>query len=160
MEFHMPTPQYPIDWIDIRDKKRKLASTVVKWWNVNYVMTEVEDEEDTTDAGPSVEVEDASLTADDDALAAANEIFERLERERLADEAAKQAEIDAAKAAADDQFSDSDYNAATGSYSGAYGRGQMNDLEASQVSQILGEKKDAISDLIKGLTNVDEEGEE
>lgn len=148
MERIMATPQYPIDLIAIRDAKLKLARCVVKWWNVNYIMTDLDAQEEAIPTEEVVEEEDPSI-------AAANEIFERLERERLADEAVKQAEIDAAFAA---QNNPDAYNASTGSYSGSYGQGLLNDSEQDQVSHILSQRHDAITDLIKGLQDEEEVG--
>ena len=170
----MDKPVYPIDLIAERDAKLKLARTVVKWWNVNFIypdqvngevpqaeaeaaeaaqtdtpfMAEGEVVEETHDTPAEEE-----LTEEQKALIEqANEVFARLEAEKAADEAIKQAEIDAAYAAANGGVTDADYNAATGSYSGAYGKGEVSDETKDLAASILAEKGDAFSDMLNGLT--------
>ena len=66
----------------------------------------------------------------------ASDIIARLNAEAAADAAKKQAEIDEARAHAE-MLEDPSYNAATGSYSGAYGTGPVDDDTMDAVSAIL-----------------------
>ena len=131
------------DRIDERDRKEKLAKTVVKRWNVQYKAVEEESDEEQVPVQPVQPVpppEPEMSEEERENLRAAEEILARLNAEAAADEAAKQAEIDAAKAG---------YNATTGSYSGGYGQGQeMNESEREMVDQIMAEKENAIKETI------------
>ena len=147
----MGTPQYPIDLIAIRDAKGKMASTVIKWWNVNYILPPEDllepPMEEATMVAEEPEVEE--MSAEQQALIdKANDIFARLEAEKAADEAVKQAEIDAALAAQND----ANYNASTGSYSGTYGTGPIDDSTRDLAASILQERDDAMADLLNGIT--------
>ncbi len=162
--------EYPIDLIAIRDEKIKMQGTVIKWWNVNFVdavnpgeengmAQQVQPETETvysadiqeTHEPPQEELSEEQL----EAIARANEIFNRLESEKAADDAVKAAEIAAAYAAQEAAEAggdmDSMYNAATNSYSGAYGTGPVDEDTASQAASILSEKNDAMADLISSI---------
>ena len=76
-----------------------------------------------------------SQAMSDDELQLANEIYQRLMAEAAADEAAKQAEIQAL--IQDMEVSEDDYNASTGSYSGAYGKKPMSQSESDAVANIM-----------------------
>lgn len=149
----MSVPQYPIDLIAIRDEKLKMQGKVIKWWNVQFVDA-INSEDEYTEEIPEEMVEEPAaepeLDADQlEAIARANDIFARLEAEKAADEAEKAAEIAAALAAQED----SNYNASTNSYSGAYGTGPVDEDTASQAASILNEKNDAMADLINSIQN-------
>ena len=158
------------DAIDVRDRKRFLAERIVKPWNYNYIVPLTEEqlaaqaaaEEEARQAQAAAEAAAApppepELTDEQKALIeSANEIFARLEAEKAADEAAKQAEIDAAMAAANgtpipEAVTDSDYNASTGSYSGAYGKGPVDDSTKDMAASILSERSSYIDDIMKQL---------
>ena len=147
----MDKPTYPIDLIAERDAKLKIQSTVIKWWNVNFIYPEEESaipEEKEIEEMHDVPSQD-ELTDEQKALIEqANEVFARLEAEKAADEAVKQAEIDAALAAQAEAEKAEHYNATTGAYSGAYGTGEISDETRDLASSIMGEKRAAMDDLI------------
>jgi hypothetical protein len=125
------------DKIDVRNFNDELKHAIVKRSRVRYMPTPQEDEETmSTESG-----------ADAEALAQANEIFERLQKEAEEDEKAKEAEW-IAKLSQEQGVSDSDYNATTGSYSGAYGKGNVSDETKDLAASILGEKADGLAALI------------
>lgn len=121
------------DLIDKRNKKEKIASSIIKWWKVHYMSkAEVEAKEE----------EKARLAEEEqrkqEEMDLANEIFARLEAEAAADEAKKRAEIELAKIG---QLGEDTYNAATKSFSGTYGQKQVEDeVTNEQISQILEEQ--------------------
>lgn len=115
------------DIIDERNEKESIRKSIIKYWNVNYVVKQ-EPEEDP----------DAILSQMQDAA--------------MEEEARKQAEIDAAVRAAAER--EEHYNIATGSYSGEYGKDEVKDeVTKGQIDKILQEKNDALRDLIE---NADE----
>ncbi|SFP96982.1 hypothetical protein SAMN02910358_00328 [Lachnospiraceae bacterium XBB1006] len=125
------------DKIDVRNFNDELKHAIVKRSRVRYMPTPQEDEEQSaTESGEDAE-----------ALAQANEIFERLQREAEADEKAKEAEW-IAKLSQEQEVNDSDYNATTGSYSGAYGKGNVSEETKDLAANILGEKADSLAALI------------
>lgn len=75
----------------------------------------------------------SSMSAED--LQTANEIYQRLMNEAAADELAKQAEIEAIKM--QQEASEADYNAETGSYSGLYGKKPMSQSESDALASIM-----------------------
>lgn len=161
---------YDRDLIAERDKKAQMVNGVIKWWNVHYTTPEDIGEEEisstdvlnqsinntTSNNDDFVSYDDDLSDAVDDLMAnlteeqamAANDIIARLEREAAEDEAKKQAEIAAAMAQNEAGF-DSDFNATTGSYSGAYGAGGVMDEYADQIGSILGEKDDYLKKMIE-----------
>jgi len=129
------------DLIAEKNKKESIKSSVIKYWNVNYVDPNYEDPND------------AARLEEEERLRAAQEIFERLEREAAEDAAKKQAEIDQAyiEAELNDLVREMDakaYNATTGSYSGTYGQGEVDSVTQDQVAMILNEKNAALKDII------------
>lgn len=120
------------DIIDERNEKERISKSIIKYWNVNYVVNK-EPEEDP----------DAILSHMQDAAAE--------------EEARKQAEIEAAVRAAQER--EKHYNVATGSYSGEYGRdGVKDEVTKGQIDKILKEKSEALRDLIESADeNLDEE---
>ena len=77
----------------------------------------------------------------------AMEIIKRLETEKAEDESKKQAEIDQAYMEAEEatrRWMDDNYNETTGSFSGMYGQGDVDDVTKDQVAMILNEKDAAI----------------
>ncbi|MCR5677277.1 MAG: hypothetical protein K6G13_04520 [Agathobacter sp.] len=147
-------PQYPVDLIAQRDEKLKISSSVIKSWNVRFVDADTDGsdsyEPPVDEPGMTAAEPEAELTPEqEEAIRNANEIFARLEAEKAADEAVKQAEIEAAFAAQNE----ANYNAATNSYSGAYGTGPISEDTAAQAASILAEKKDAFTDMLSELQN-------
>lgn len=131
---------YGRDLIAEKNKKEGIKSSIIKYWNVNYV-----------------DPNDAARLEEEAKMRAAQEIFERLEREAAEDAAKKQAEIDQAyiEAELNDLVremgcvqNDATYNATTGSYSGTYGQGEVDSVTQDQVAMILNEKNAALKDII------------
>lgn len=105
------------DVIDERNEKERISKSIIKYWNVNYVVRPVEKPDES--AGSAAESE-KELCA---------ELMEVIDEETQLEEY---------------------YNAATGSYSGAYGKEIVKDEVAKgQIDKILHEKKDALRDLIE-----------
>ena len=123
------------DLIAEKNKRESIKSSVIKRWNVNYY-----------------DPNDKARLEEEERMRAAQEIYERLEREKAEDEAKKQAEIDQAyiEAELNDLVREMDrtYNATTGSYSGTYGQGDVDTVTQDQVAMILNEKNAAIQDII------------
>lgn len=123
------------DLIAEKNKRESIKSSVIKYWNVNYY-----------------DPNDEARLAEETRMREAQEIFERLEREKAEDEAKKQAEIDQAyiEAELNDlvREMDKNYNATTGSYSGAYGQGEVDTVTQDQVQMILNEKNAALQGII------------
>lgn len=104
-------------------------------------------EETATDNNTSSEDSNASLSDEEAALA--NEIYARLMAEAAADEAAKQAEID--RLLQEQEPNPEDYNADTGSYSGAYGKKPLSQSDSDMLASILNQNSSytkSIEDLI------------
>ena len=119
------------DLIAELNKKRDIKKSVIKRWNVRYIDPEEQKRQE----------EEAK----------AMEIFERLDRERLEDEAKKQAEIEQAYLDAEEatrKWMDDNYNETTGSFSGMYGQGDVDDVTKDQVDLILHEKETALKGMI------------
>lgn len=111
------------DVIDERDEKARIARSIVKSWNVNYV---------------------AKPQSDEDVL----KILERLEQEEAADKAAKEAEIE--ELLEEMRRRESQYNAATGAYSGEYGQDGIGDeVTRGQIERILHEKTEELRSLVE-----------
>lgn len=123
------------DLIAEKNKRESIKSSVIKYWNVNYY-----------------DPNDQKRLEEEAKMREAQEIFDRLEREKAEDEAKKQAEIDRAyiEAELNDLVREMDktYNATTGSYSGTYGQGDVDTVTQDQVQMILNEKNAAIQDII------------
>lgn len=119
------------DKIDVRNFNDELKHSIVKRSRVRYITAPEEEET----VGDDVDAE---------TLAQANAIYERLQKEAEEDEIAK-AEEWTMRLAEEDE---SNYNAATGSYSGAYGKGNVSDETKELAANILGEKADSLADLI------------
>ena len=108
------------------NRKAEIKRSVIKRWNVNYIDAE-------------------TLKRQEEAKAM--EVFNRLESEKAEDEAKKQAEIDQAYLEAEEstrRWMDDNYNETTGSFSGMYGQGDVDDVTKDQVALILHEKDAAI----------------
>jgi hypothetical protein len=112
------------DLIDKRNEQEQMHRSVVKFWNVNYITKSKEELE----------------------LERAEQICDRLQAEAAADDAAKQAQIDAALK----EVQESEYNETTGAYSGAYGRGagEVDEVTKGQIDQILMEKTNELRSII------------
>ena len=108
------------------NRKAEIKRSVIKYWNVNYI-----------------DAETAKCQEEEKAM----EIFNRLENEKAEDEAKRRAEIDQAYSEAEEstrRWMDDNYNEATGSFSGMYGQGEVDDVTKDQVDLILHEKDAAI----------------
>ena len=130
-----------LDRIDERDRKEKLAKTVVKRWNVQYKpVDEDPDLDEMPPASSSAPAEPEMSEEEKEKMRAAEEIIARLNAEAAEDEAKKQAEIEAAKTG---------YNATTGAYSGGYGMNQdMDDSQREMVGNIMSEKEHELRETI------------
>lgn len=109
-----------------------------------------------SDTASSDSVFDSSGMSEED-LKTANEIYMRLMNEAAADEAARRAEIEAIKKQAEEsEESEKHFNAATGSYSGLYGKKPMSDDEADVFANIMNSNnsyKVTVEDIIKEETD-------
>lgn len=149
------------DLIAERDKKQKMQSSIVKWWNVHYMTPEelAEEQEKEAasassrtagDSAPSDNADGQMIqepekeNAADDEEEAAQEILDRLSREAEQDEARKREEIAQARLEAE-----ANYNEATGAYSGGYGASGADGEHKEKIDAILAEKDDALRDLIQ-----------
>jgi len=123
------------DLIAEKNKRESIKSSVIKYWNVNYF-----------DPAEQQRLEEEAK------LKEAQEIIDRLAREAAEDEAKKQAEIDQAyiEAELNDLVREMDktYNATTGSYSGTYGQGAVDNVTQDQVAMILNEKNAVLQGII------------
>lgn len=144
---------YSRDLIAERDSKSKLHNAIIKWWQVNY-------NEQKAEVSGTVEKIDTSdaIDADDESLKLAEEVFARLNAEKEADDAVLIEQInqayEQAAAAEAARTEASNYNATTGSYSGAYGMdADLDKEEQSQVDSIMGEKEAALRALISDSQN-------
>lgn len=125
------------DIIDERDEKERISKSIIKFWNVNYI---------------------AKPTVEEEAESEAQKVLKRLEAEAAADEAAKQAEI--AKAMEEARLREEEYNATTGSYSGAYGKTEVkDDVTKGQIDKILQEKDATLRNLIENPGDFNSEEE-
>ena len=130
---------YSRDLIAEKNKREGIKSSIIKYWNVNYF-----------------DPNDKARQEEEEKMHAAQEIFERLEREAAEDAAKKQAEIDQAYIEAElndlvremSVKNDATYNATTGSYSGTYGQGEVDSVTQDQVAMILNEKNAALKGII------------
>lgn len=117
------------DLIAEKNKRESIKSSVIKYWNVNY-------------CDPK----------DEQRMREAQEILDRLDREKEEDEARKRAEIDRAYMEAElnelVRQVDPTYNAATGAYSGVYGRCEVDAVTQDQVQMILNERNATIQGII------------
>lgn len=123
------------DLIAEKNKRESMKSSVVKYWNVNYF-----------------DPNDKRRLEEEERARAAQEILDRLDREAAADEAKKREEIRQAYIEAELNALvnevDKTYNASTGSYSGKYGRGEVDTVTQDQVEMILNEKNEALKHII------------
>lgn len=123
------------DLIAEKNRKAEMKRSVIKSWNVNYIdPKELERKEQ----------EEAKLRE-------VQAVLERLEREKAEDEAIKQAEIDRAYKDAEfeaQKWLDDNYNETTGSFSGMYGKGEVDKALKDQIDMILHEKDTALRGII------------
>ena len=142
---------YEKDLIAKRDEELYQKSSVIKWWQVNYVdntgsLRQIIEAPEEAEMSELIEEGAIPSGMSDEDAQLANDILARLAAEAAADEAVKQAEIEAALAAAADE---SNYNATTNSYSGSYGKNHNLDKEAmNQVEDIMDEKNASLEALI------------
>ncbi len=112
------------DLIDERDRKAKMSRTLVKGYNVLYLTKE--------------QAEELERKKEEERLEA-----ERLETERMeAEQKAEKEKEEAAKPKDKKKF-----NAATGSYSGEYGQGEVSDM-AKRMLEELQSERNAIFDSV------------
>lgn len=116
---------YAIDLIAIRDKKRKMDSSIVKGWNVHYqTLEEVEEQE-------------------------------RLKKQKEREEQAKAAgETEESEDSDEVHLEDKKeaFNRKTGSYSGNYGKKPVKDAEKKhQIDAILSDKPDAYKSALSAI---------
>lgn len=133
------------DSIDIRNYRNELKNSIVKRSRVNYIVDEKEIlVDETTDPTKMQGVEENELefsNVDPEVLSEAEEIYMRLQREAEADKNAKETEwIEKLTRENSTEIDESMYNATTGSYSGAYGKGDISDATKEQAANILGKK--------------------
>lgn len=114
------------DIIDELNQKERLRRSIIKYWNVNYLENSLTEEAEKAD-----------------------EIFKRLEEEAAMDEAKKMEEIDAILLEAQMREEAGVYNATTGTYSGIYGRKEVDETTKEKIDKILHEKAEAIRELIE-----------
>ena len=108
------------------NRKAEIKKSVIKRWNVNYI-----------------DAETLKRQEEEKAI----EGYNRLESEKAEDEVKKQAEIEQAYLEAEEstrKWMDDNYNETTGSFSGMYGQGDVDDVTKDQVAMILNEKDAAI----------------
>ncbi len=117
------------DLIAEKNKRERIKSSIIKYWNVNYIDPEEERRRE----------EEAKMSE-------AKEVIDRLEQEKIEDEAKKQAEIEQAYMEA--VLKEQTYNATTGSYSGTYGQGEVDHVTKDQVQMILNEKNATLQSII------------
>ncbi|MCF2641106.1 MAG: hypothetical protein PUB46_01555 [Lachnospiraceae bacterium] len=116
------------DLIEERNRREEMQNSIIKWWNVNLV--------------PYSEEEAAFAKLSVSEKKTAKDIIARLDKEAAEDEAIKAKEVEAAKVEREEM--ENTYNAATNSYSGAYGMKPVEDEEEkSRIEKILHEKEDA-----------------
>lgn len=134
------------DLIDKRNRKQKLAQSVVKRWNVHYLT------EEEIRAQQSVMQEQSRPQEQPQSHGAempASEILERLRAEAEAGEAKKKAELERLIEQQEEEDA-RNYNPITGALSGAYGRQKVEDeATREQIDAILGAKKEAFEEQLK-----------
>lgn len=109
------------DIIDERNERERISRSIIKYWNVNYV------------PGP-----------------AADTAMQMVNQQDSGTDAAKQAELEAAYKEEEVLESEDYYNATTGSFSGAYGKGEIKDeVTRGQIDKILHERTDTIRGLFE-----------
>lgn len=129
------------DLIDKRNRKQKIAHSVVKRWNVHYMTEEEVRAQQAQMQGQSQEQEQPQNPE-----MPASEILERLQAEAEADEAKKKAELE--RLIEQQEKEDArNYNPTTKSHSGAYGRQKVeNEATQEQIDAILGAKAEAFEE--------------
>ena len=137
-------------YIDRKLKEDEMQHNLIKYWRVRF--EEEEDEKEKKEpvkeeAKPNGE-EDlfANMDESDEDMVRAREIFERLQAEAAADDAALMAEQQAAYAEAEATQA---WRERTGA-DGVYGQKPIEDAaEKAQIDAILGEKNNAFEDMIR-----------
>lgn len=134
------------DMIDKRDKRDRIARSVIKSWNVHYI-TEAELQVRQAQEEERLRQEEAERVGN---------VLARLKEEAEADEAAKQAEI---QELLDQQERDrANFNATTNSRSGEYGTRKVEDeTTLAQINAILGEKEEAFEQQLQHIKDEKQE---
>lgn len=117
------------DLIDERNQQEQMKKSIIKFWNVNYI-----------------DLETLLRMKEEEDLKTAQEIVNRLESEKAADDAEKEAEIQRAK---EEAMLAESYNPTTGSYSGAYGMCEVDEVNREQIDKILQEKNVAFKEMLE-----------
>ncbi len=125
------------DVIDERNERERISKSIIKYWNVNYVIPEVPQETKEAEAPADVELDDEIM-----------DIINSADEDEVIDEAGEQEDLERAR----EEYLKNEkaiYNATTGSYSGAYGQKAVEDEETKgQIDAILHARSDALRDLI------------
>lgn len=106
------------DAIDIRDKKRRLAETIIRPWG--YIYT--------------------------DPNAPEPEPIQEMVQEAIVEQVASESDPPTCEVVVPNA---SDYNASTGSYSGAYGKGPIDESTRSMAADILATRKNEVDEIMK-----------
>ncbi len=129
------------DIIDERNEKEQLRKSIIKFWNVKYVpVSAVRQTEE------AAKEQESGVPEGQESAGARQRDAEK--------EAAENACESGAQQGAAGQGRDRVFNAATGSYSGTYGQGEVSEVTRGQIDQILREKKDVIRELVESAGNI------
>ena len=136
-------------YIDRKLKEDAMQKNLIKYWRVRFDPEEEEKEEkapEKQEAATQKEDLFANVDENDEEMMRAKEIFERLQSEAAADDAALLAEQQAAYAEAEATQS---WRERTGA-DGVYGQKPVESAaEKAQIDAILGERADALDEMIK-----------
>ncbi len=138
-------------YIDRKLKEDEMQRNLVKYWRVRFETGEEEEKQPEPEETPAASGEEdlfANMDENDEDMVRAREIFERLQAEAAADDAALQAEQQAAYAAAEQADA---WRERTGA-DGLYGQKPVEDAaEQAQIDAILGEKQNAFESMIQSI---------
>lgn len=118
------------DIIDQRNRKEQSAHSIIKRWNVHYTTQE-----------------EMEYQKQEEERREAQKIIDRLGAEAAADEAQKQADIEAIR---EKLLNEELHNTSTNSYSGIYGHEQLTDeVTNTQIEQILKERENEFQQILE-----------
>ena len=138
-------------YIDRKLKEDAMQKNLIKYWRVRFDSEEEEEEKEEKapakqEAATQEEDLFANVDENDEEMMRAKEIFERLQSEAAADDAALMAEQQAAYAEAEATQA---WRERTGA-DGVYGQKPVESAaEKAQIDAILGERADAFDELLK-----------
>ena len=135
-------------YIDRKLKEDAMQKNLIKYWRVRFDSEEEEEEKAPEKQEAATQEEDlfANVDENDEEMMRAKEIFERLQSEAAADDAALMAEQQAAYAEAEATQA---WRERTGA-DGVYGQKPVESAaEKAQIDAILGERADAFDELLK-----------